>query len=287
MSQPPLTIRDLLAKTTPYLQSKGALSPRLDAEVLLAETLGTDRLRLYLDMDRPLTPSELDQYRQFVRRRAAAEPVAYIIGYREFRSLPFAVDRRVLIPRPESETVVDLALQTLGGAPEPAIVDIGAGSGAIIVALGREIPSARLWATDISSAALDVARENARQLGLGSRVEFRLGDLFAGLEGPFDLVVSNPPYVAEADRATLQRDVAEYEPVEALFAGSDGLQVIRRLIAEAPQRLCPGGKLVFEIGQGQAQAVEALLRQSPHLTFLTIAPDLRGIPRAAAAQRRV
>ncbi|MCX7012192.1 MAG: peptide chain release factor N(5)-glutamine methyltransferase [Candidatus Sumerlaeota bacterium] len=285
MPSEPLTIRTLLAKTTPYLQSKGSLSPRLDAEALLAETLGCDRLHLYLDMDRPLNPAEVDQYRECVKRRAAGEPVAYIIGYREFRGLPFAVDRRVLIPRPETEGVVDLAMEMLKGVAAPRILDVGTGSGAIAVSLAREIEGARVWATDRSAGALELARRNADQLGVGGRMAFVEGDLFAGLAGPFDLVVCNPPYVADGDRATLQRDVVDYEPHEALFAGPDGLGFIRRLVAEAPARLVAGGKLVFEIGQGQAKAVEQLLRESPRLSFLTLVPDLRGIPRVAAAEK--
>jgi release factor glutamine methyltransferase len=285
MPEPPLTIRSILAKTAAFFEQKGSPSARLDAEVLLAETLSTQRLNLYLDMERPLTDGEVAAYREFVRRRGALEPVAYIIGYREFRSMPFAVDRRTLIPRPETEGVVDLALAALDGQENPAILDVGTGSGVLAISLAAEIEQGRIHATDSSTDALAVARENAARLGFGARIEFVHGDLFAGLEGPFDLIVSNPPYVAESDRATLPRDVVEYEPAEALFAGPDGLAVIQRLLAEAPERLCPGGKVIFEIGEGQAGPVEALIRHSPELTFFNVAPDLRGIPRVAAAEK--
>jgi len=286
MTDDKLTIREAIARTTAYLEQKGSTSPRLDAEVLLAETLSTDRLHLYLDLERPLQAEERDRYREFVRRRAAHEPVAYIIGYKEFYGLPFEVDRRVLIPRPETEQVVEAALEFLREIPTPAILDVGGGSGAIAVALARQLETARIWATELSEGALEVARENATRLGVGAQVEFIHGDLFAGICHAFDCVVSNPPYVRQSDRETMQPDVREYEPQEALFAGADGLDVIGRLIAEAPDHLKDGGRLLFEFGFGQLEAVKKLVESTPALVLVQVLHDLRKIPRVAVAEKR-
>jgi release factor glutamine methyltransferase len=287
MAEPVLSIREVLKKTVPFLESKGCATARLDAEVLLAETLGTDRLHLYLDMDRPLNEVETSQYRDLVRRRAALEPVAYIVGFKEFRSMPFAVDRRTLIPRPETEHLVEMAIKMLNGAEAPEIFEVGTGSGAVAVSLAREVKEARIWASDFSSGAIEVARQNADQLGVSGRIEFVEGDLFAGHKGPYGLIVSNPPYVPDGDAGSMQKDVVNYEPHEALFAGKNGLDFIARLVNGAAERLRPGGKLIFEIGKGQAEAVEELIGRTQGLRFLTVAPDLQGIPRVAAAERDV
>jgi len=287
MPHEPLTIRQLLARTTPYLEEKGSASARLDAEVLLAEVLSTDRLHLYLDMDRPLDEEELARYREFVRRRAAREPIAYILGYREFYGLPFEVDSRTLIPRPETEGLVEAALACMEKITAPRVIDLGTGSGAIALTLTREREDAQVYATDISEGALDVARHNALQLGVSARVTFAQGDLFAGVEGPFDVIVSNPPYVPDADRATMQPDVRDYEPASALFAGVDGLDVIRQIVALAPSYLREGGSLLFEIGYAQEQAVRALIEQTEGLQCVEIIPDLQRIPRIAVANYEI
>lgn len=280
-----LTIREAIARTTAYLEQKGSASPRLDAEVLLAEVLSTDRLHLYLDLERPLDGEERDQYREFVRRRAAHEPVAYIIGYKEFYALPFAVDRRVLTPRPETEQVVETALHYAKDLPEPKILDVGAGSGAIAVALARNLEHARIWATEMSAGALEVARENATRLGVAAKITYIRGDLFAGLEETFDMIVSNPPYIPESDREAMQADVRDYEPPEALFAGGDGLDVIRRLVDEAPRHLKPDGKLLFEFGFGQADQIGKIINANPALILEKVLHDLRRIPRVAVVAR--
>ncbi len=285
MAQSSHTIREILKKTVPFLESKGCATARLDAEVLLAETLGTDRLHLYLDMDRPLNEHETDRYRELVRRRAMLEPVAYILGFKEFRSMPFAVDSRTLIPRPETEHLIEMAIEMLNGAEAPEIFEVGTGSGAIAVSLARESEEARIQASDFSSGAIEVAQQNADQLGVSAQIEFIEGDLFAGRAGPYDLIVSNPPYVPDGDIGSMQKDVVNFEPHEALFAGKSGMDFIERLAAGAPERLHPGGKLIFEIGIKQSEAVERLIGVTEGLKFLTVAPDLQGIPRVAAAER--
>ncbi|MFI5177239.1 MAG: peptide chain release factor N(5)-glutamine methyltransferase [Vicinamibacterales bacterium] len=228
----------------------------------------------------------------FIDRRARGEPVAYITGEREFFGRAFRVTPDVLIPRPETELVVEDALARLessgtGAADRarPVIVDVGTGSGCLAVTLALERPAARVVATDISDAALDVARDNARRLG-AERIEFRPGSLLAGVGTPVDLIVSNPPYVATADRASLPVDVVSYEPASALFGGDDGLDVMRGLVPTAAAALRPGGWLVMEIGLGQAVAVERLLEAGGGWTSIRIRPDLQQIPRVVAARKR-
>lgn len=219
-----------------------------------------------------------------VRRRAGREPIAYITGEREFYGRAFHVNSAVLIPRPETELIVEAALDTLkrDGVSAPHICDVGTGSGCLAISLALELPRARVVATDLSHPALDVARLNATMLGAHGRIEFRDGAFFAGSTTEFDLIVSNPPYVPDTDRPTLQRDVVDYEPPTALFSGADGLGCIRELVRLAPEHLRPGGTLIFEFGFGQADAVRALIRSS-RLIFGAIHNDLQGIPRIAVA----
>jgi release factor glutamine methyltransferase len=251
------------------LTAAGCETPRLDAEVLLAAALGIDRAALVADSRRELSGPVARVFRDLVRRRREREPVAYIVGVKGFRFIELAVDRRVLIPRPESEFVVEAALALPAGA---RVVDVGTGSGAIALALKSERPDLRVFATDISGDALGVAAANASRLGLD--VEFRHGDLLAGLEA--DAVVSNPPYVASGD--VLMPDVARFEPAGALYAGADGLDVIRRLVAlDVPF-------LALEHGAGQAAAVDALARAAG-FTEVSRVRDLAGIERVAVARR--
>ena len=221
-----------------------------------------------------------------VERRATHEPVAYITRQREFYGRPFIVTPDVLIPRPETELVVDAALAR--PAAPARIIDVGTGSGCLAITLALEFPSARVTATDISGPALSVARANAARLGAIGRIEFRQADLLG--DGPhprspaFDLIVANPPYIDPADRPSLPRDVADHEPAVALFAEQRGLAVIRALIGRAPGALAPGGTLLMEIGMGQATAVRDLVERTPGLTFIEIRPDLQGIPRVLVAR---
>jgi release factor glutamine methyltransferase len=229
------------------------------------------------------------QLETLVRRRAACEPVAYLVGVREFYGRAFTVSRDVLVPRPETELVVDAALDvlaraTVACATDPLVLDVGTGSGCLAVTIALETPAARVIATDRSIAALDVARANARRLGAAERIEFRAGDLLAGVTAPVTVVVANPPYVAERDRAWLMPDVRDFEPEAALFGGPDGLDVIRRLVPEAAKVLDAGGWLVMEIGAGQSAAVGDLVRSTPGLSLVDVLADLQGIPRVVLAR---
>jgi release factor glutamine methyltransferase len=262
------SVRDALDSAVIALGAAGCETPRLDAELLLAAALGVDRAALISDPRRELTGAQARTFMDYARRRRGREPVAYILGVKGFRFLELQVDRRVLIPRPETEHVVEAALALPHGA---RVVDVGTGSGAIALALKHERPDLRVSATDVSAEALAVARANAARLGLD--VSFREGDLLAGLEA--DAVVSNPPYVAQGD--PVMPDVARYEPHVALFA-QDGLAVIRRLVA------LPVGFLALEHGEGQAGAVEALLRAAGFAQVERVR-DLAGIERVAVARR--
>lgn len=255
------TVLELLRWTRGHFESRGIESARLDAECLLAHALGCDRLRLYLDYDKPVEAAERGRFRELVKRRAEGRvPVAQLTGEREFWSLPFEVTPEVLVPRPETECLVEEALARL---PDPEaelrVLDVGTGSGAVAIAIARERPKARVTATDVSEAALAVARRNAEALGVADRLHFAAGDLFAAAqEGGFDLVVSNPPYLAEGEAAGLEPELA-HEPAQALFAGPRGTELLRRLVAEAPTHLAPGGALALEIAPAQAGDVRQWL----------------------------
>jgi release factor glutamine methyltransferase len=252
------TIESLLRWAADDFRSRGIDSPRLDAELLLAKALGTTRIQLVVDARRPLSPDELSRMRELVRRRRSREPVAYILGEREFYGRVFRVDRRVLVPRPDTETLVDVALsRTRAVSMCVRALDLCTGSGCVAVTLGRERPTSSVFAGDISADALAVARGNALRLG-AYNVAFYQGDLFASVALParFDLVTANPPYVAAGDLASLQADVRDHEPRLALDGGEGGLALLRRVVAEAPPRLVsPGGVLAVEVGSGQAAAV--------------------------------
>lgn len=255
-----LTVAQIIARSTEYLRAKGCASPRLDAELLLGEVLGLDRLRLYLAFDRPLDAAEQDRMRELLRRRGAREPVATILGRRDFRHLTFHVTRDVLIPRPETEQLVTIALEELAaraaGEP-PHLLEIGIGSGAIALSLLHEHPTLRVTATDCSAAALDVARTNAERFGLTERLALHHQDHLAELSGPFDAIVTNPPYVPETDRPTLAPEVLNHEPDIAVFSGPDGLDCIRMILAEGAPLLRPGGFVLLEMGASQGPAVLA------------------------------
>lgn len=281
------TLLPLVQASADYLARQGSESPRLDAELLLCRVLGVDRVRLYLDFDRPMEDVELDDYRELVRRRAAGEPVAYLTGVKEFYGLRFAVDRRVLIPRPDTEVLVDRALALLPKDGAAAVCDIGTGSGAVAVAIARSRPAALVIATDISPEAAAVAMRNAHDLGVAERVRVIVGETFAGQEGPFDLIVSNPPYIDPGERGALPRDVADFEPPTALFAAESGLYAIRRIVQDAPRRLAPGGALLMEIGAGQADDVRRLAGESGVWSEPVFHRDLAARPRVVELRPRV
>jgi len=251
-------LAEVLRRSTEHLERHGSPTARLDAELLLGHALGLSRVELYVQHERPLSEPELERCRALVRRRAAREPVAYILGSCGFRRLDLEVDPRVLVPRPETELVVERCLILLADAEAPAVLDVGTGSGAIGLALKQERPGAAVTACDVSADALAVAAANAGRLGLA--LELVESDLFAAFAGRrFDLVVSNPPYIGEAELAGLEPEVRDHEPRLATVAGADGREVYRRLLPEARDHLAPGGWLVLECGRGQAEWLVAEL----------------------------
>jgi len=273
-----LSLGDVLRRAAEHLD-KTSETGRLDAELLLAHTLGRDRIELYTDFDRPLSSQELDAYRELVARRARHEPVAYILGEWGFRRLTLAVDPRALIPRPETEVVVERALAHLRGREAPTVIDVGTGTGAIALAIADEHPGARVTAIDVSADALALARVNAERTGLA--VELLEHDVAGGLPGgPYDLVVSNPPYVEFSELETLMPDVREYEPHIALV----GDRMPEVVAAAALDVLLPGGHLVLEIGDGQALATAATLGGLGYVDVVTT-PDLTGRDRVVEGRR--
>ena len=281
------TVGRLLSWTTDWLAARGAETPRLDAEVLLAHVRGCPRIALYTAFDTPVTEAERGRFRELVKRRGAGEPVAYLVGCREFFSLPFTVDASVLVPRPETEGLVVRVLDLCRMAAAPRIVDVGTGSGAIVVALAKHLPRAVFTATDISAPALAVARANAVRHGVADRITFLHGDLLpdAAATGPWDVIVSNPPYVREDEFAALPRDVRDHEPRAALVSGPTGVEVVGRLAAAAATTLAPGGWLVVEVGPAVAAAAEATLAEQPALEPGPTLKDLAGLPRIVQARR--
>lgn len=245
--------------------------------MLLAGVLGLKRLDLYLQFDRPLTAEELSEFKARLRRRLHHEPLQYIEGVAHFRGLQLQVDSRVLIPRPETEVLVDQVLAWAAGRERPTVADVGTGSGAIALSLLQEGDFSRVVATDISREALDLAEQNARTLAEHGTVEFRQGRTLEPLAGElFDIIVSNPPYIGTRESAQLPTDVREWEPHAALFAGDDGLEIVRELIDHAADHLLPRGLLALEIGEGQGEEVAALVRASPSYGEPAIRQDLTG-----------
>ncbi len=285
MNEPPRwTVVELLRVTGAYLAKKGSPSSRLDAELLLAETLGLPgRVELYLQHDRPLAGAEVDGYRELVRRRAQGEPVAYLLGRARFYEEELEVTPAVLIPRPDTETLVEVALARVPTDADVRLADVGTGSGALAIALARKRPRLRVVATELSPTAAAVARRNVARYDLGPRVDVVVTDLLSGVAGPFDVIVSNPPYIADDD-PRVAPGVRRFEPAEALFAGPDGLAVYRRLLAEAPPLLSPTGTLLLEVGAGQAPVVTALATESGWTT-LGVCKDLGGIERVVELTR--
>ena len=256
---------------------------RADAELLLLHILGKDKAWLITHLDEELAANKAVLYTELLERRGHGEPIQYITGETEFYGMPFRVTRDVLIPRPETEHLVEKVIELAAQSSMPRIVDVGTGSGCIAAALARHLPNARITAIDISASALSLAEKNAQRNGVV--VRFLQGDLLAPVAGErFDFIVSNPPYVPNADRAQLSVEVRDYEPALALFAGDDGLEIYRSLIPAAFDALNPGGFLVLEIGYGQSPAIAELLNRSgfEQIEFI---PDLQGIPRVACARR--
>ncbi|MBL6976053.1 MAG: peptide chain release factor N(5)-glutamine methyltransferase [Deltaproteobacteria bacterium] len=285
-----ITVREVLGLSTKYLEEHGSPSARLDTEVLTALALGIRRLDLYLAPERPLAATERESLRGFLRRRGKGEPVAYITGQREFFGLSFLVSPAVLIPRPETEVLVDATLEWLKrcGPSFHSVVDVGTGSGAIACAVAARNQSVRVAATDISHEALTVCRENVGRLGLEDRVRAVHCDLLGGLEpdGSLDVVVSNPPYVAEGDSVIMDQCVLDFEPRSALFAGEDGMSVTRRLVEQAGSHLAGGGVLLVEVGTpDQRDRVVGLLEDHGDFTEVRPLYDAARIVRGLEARR--
>ena len=275
------TVRQALDAATARIQTAGHISPGRDAELLLMRVLGCGLASLLTHPERALSPAESAQYESFVTRRLGAEPVQYILGEQEFFGLNFRVTPDVLIPRPETEHLVEALLELVGRDAAAHIVDAGTGSGVIAVALAHALPRSQVTAVDLSQPALAIARQNAERHGVSARIRFLHSDLLAALEGEsFDAVVSNPPYIAENE--VLEPQVRDYEPHSALYAGPTGLEVYERLVPEAHGVLKPGGWLLMEIGHGQRGALLHLLKDWKNVRF---ADDLQGTPRVAIATR--
>jgi release factor glutamine methyltransferase len=277
------TIGSLVKWAIDDFRARGIENPRLDAELLVAHALGIDRMRVILDGDRPLQGAELTKLRDLVKRRRSYEPIAYLRGTREFYGLEFRVDKRVLVPRPDTETLVDAALaRTTHVSMSMRQLDLCTGSGCVAIAMARQRPTAQVYASDVSADALAVARDNALRLG-AYNVAFAQGDLFAAFAGKrFDVVTANPPYIPTGDLATLQPDVRDHEPRLALDGGEDGLAIVRRIITEAPQHLEPGGLLAIEIGAGEAEATVASLERAGFLD-VRMHRDIARIERVVSA----
>jgi len=282
-----MTVRDILREAAAAFAAAGLTNPRLDAEVLLAHCLQKERLFLFAYPEHVLTETQACQYRTFVMRRVSREPVAYLVGRKEFWSLPLQVDRRVLIPRPETEILVEEALKIAAGFDNVTgkILDVGVGSGAISIVLAAELKNVRLFAVDISRDAVTVARNNAEALDLRDRIAFVVGNLTDCFSGIFDMIVSNPPYIATADFASLPKDVREFEPSSALLGGPRGLSFHRELMRAGGARLKGGGWLIMEIGAGQAGEIEKMFRMSRLFDEIRFRADYAGIDRVALARR--
>ncbi len=275
------TVARTLQWPTAYFTSKGIRSARLDAEILLAHALNVDRLYLYMNFDRPLLPSEREQYRKLVTRRGRREPVALITGIKEFRSIPFRVVPGVLIPRPDTETLVEAVLDEIRAISSPRVLEIGTGSGAIAVAIAREKPDSWVVATDADLLALQTASTNAEDAGVSASAAFLATDLFSALRPGirFDVICSNPPYVPSDIVPTLEPEIADFEPRKALDGGRDGLQVIRRIAQKAGGFLADTGWLIVEIGDQQEDQVKEILAAAGITENIQVLPDLSGRPR--------
>ena len=283
-----MTVLEVIQRSNDFLARKGVESPRLQIELLLAYILQMPRMKLYLNFDKVLTEAQLETLRGLVKRRSEREPVQHIMGSTSFCGLEITVNRDVLVPRPETELLAEQAvafLSTLAGR-SPTALDFGTGSGCLAIVVATKVPDASIHAIDISEPSLVVARENALRLGVKDRVVFHNGDGFGALppEMNFDLVMSNPPYIASAEIETLEPEVRDFDPRQALDGGADGLDFYRRLAAEVPSRLKPGGKMMVELGDGQARAVTELLTRH-RWTVESVLKDYPGRERILIAHR--
>lgn len=276
-----MTVLEVLQSTTAYFKKRNIESARLNAEHLLAHALGLKRIQLYLEFERPLAEAELAPLRDLVRRRGQGEPLQHLLGTVEFCGRVFASDKRALIPRPETEELVELLQKEIAN-PNPRILDVGTGSGVIALSLAAALPDATVHACDISPDALALARENAVRLAVADRVQFIESDLLLYVTQVYDLIIANLPYVPETDRGTLSREVL-HDPATALYGGANGEEIIRRLIVDAPAHLASGGMLALEIGIGQAEALSEFLAERNY-HHISARHDYGGVTRFLLAQ---
>ena len=283
-----MTVHAHVAAARKRLRDAGLSSGEADlgARLLAEHVLGWTTERILTDGASTEPPEFAPRFEALVARRAAREPLPYIVGHREFWNLDFEVTPAVLIPRPETELIVEAALAIVPPDAHATIADLCTGCGCVAVALARERRASQVIATDISEEALVVARRNVRRHGVSDRVDVRRGDLLAPIVEACDLIVANPPYVAARVKPALQPEVRDHEPTVSLFGGDDGLGMLERLVGDAPTRIRSGGSLVFEFGFGQDEEIERMLSQSPHLTLVDLKRDLQGIARTAIARRR-
>lgn len=281
-----MTLHETLAAARARLVAAGIAPDEaaVDVDLYARTILGWDRARLIVEQQAPPPPGLEPCFSEWLARRARKEPSAYIVGVREFWGLDFEVSPAVLIPRPESELIVEEALARIGDRPA-RVADVGTGSGCLAVSIAHTLSRTRVVATDISAEALAVARRNAARNGVAQRVHFVRNSYLDGVAGPFDVIVSNPPYVKEQDRRSLSRAVVKYEPHVALFGGEDGLSGVRAILAASRTRLAPDGWLVFEFGLGQDDEVCALVAEHAELRVADVRTDLQGVPRTAIVQR--
>ena len=283
-----MDIRSVLNCATLDLERHGSDTPRLDAEVLLSHSIKTARLNLYAHSEKMLTEEELHQFNGWVARRRAGEPVAYIIGQKEFWSLPFEVSREVLIPRPETEILIEAILReyATGDCKHLVILEIGTGSGAISVALASELKNARIVATDVSQGALLVAIKNARENGVDPQISFRWGSLFEPVSEKFDIIVSNPPYISEDEFESLPSGVRGFEPRSALVAGMEGTALLRDIMTQGAFYLKERGRLFLEMGAGQKGRIVEILEELNLYDDIAFIPDYAGVERVFTARRK-
>lgn len=288
------TILRLLNWTSQYFSENGIENPRLDAEVLLAHSLRTNRLRLYLNYDKPILKGELREYKKLIKRRIRREPLQYITGYQEFWSLNLKVTKGVLIPRPETEILVEEALKTF---PQNEsfdktinILELGTGSGAVAIALAKELQRGSIVATDISDIAIKTARENAKVHGLEEQITFLKGSLFEPVReriGTFNLVISNPPYIPIEDFRDIQPEVRDFEPRISLNGGKEGLKFYRQIFSQIGRYLAKDGWVILELGKGQAEKVTRLIELTGEFNPTSIVKDFSGIERVVKAQKKI
>jgi release factor glutamine methyltransferase len=279
-----MTVLELLQATTAYFGKKGVEQPRLNIEHLLADTLGKKRIELYLEFDRSLSAQELEPLREKVRRRAEGEPLQHLLGHWDFFGRTFKIDHRALIPRPETELLIETLLREFAKGDKSAnrLVDVGTGSGVLAITLAAERPELEISAVDLSEDALALARENAVLLGVSDRITFHRSDLLDDLDGPFHWIVANLPYIPTADLSALQREV-KFDPALALDGGKDGLTIVKRLIESVPGKLEPNGMIALELGQGQSQRVLGFLADQNYRD-ISIKKDYQGIERLLIAR---